>query len=188
MQIKAPVEQWLQQDEAEGRHPVGVSINWKLWETEEWGNRWGTGWMVRLPFGQSVSRRQSIITQTGSLFCLECVSNLGEQRGHSRSASIFLMTNHLREGNLRPERSRNLPELHTRPASGSLAAKSVFLTTTPYRLSSPGYGTRSGCRHTRFTSRSNLTSFQCDGEVGWLHWEDNRPYLRVTIKIKWDII
>ena len=106
------------------------------------------------------------------------------------------MTNHLQEGNLRPERSRNLPELHTQPASGSLAAKSVLLTTTPHRLSSPGYGTCSGCRHTRFTSRSDLMSFQCDGEVGRLHrasvlavkQEDNRPYLGVTVKIKESIL
>ena len=53
--------------------------------------------MVRLPFGQSVSRRQSIITQTGSLFCLECVSNLGEQRGHSECLS----NDHYRPGTVR---------------------------------------------------------------------------------------
>lgn len=73
MQIKAPVEQWLQQDEAEGRHLVGVSINLKLSETEEQPceeTNVGSAEWSKPPFWTISEQKAEYNCTASSLFCL----------------------------------------------------------------------------------------------------------------------
>ena len=78
MQIKAPVEQRSQQDEAGGRHLVGVSINLKLSETEErpcGETNVGSAEWSKPPF-RTISEQKAEYNCTGkfsflSLMCLQ---------------------------------------------------------------------------------------------------------------------